>query len=125
MRATGPARVPTDILGAVPGSALRFIQLLFDMIFTCSQSYPDGWREVLISFKPKVPCLTTLSEGRYLVMQNVISRWYSACVVILTESFVERSGTPQCLGVYGLQEGRQTWEISSCLKSLAQHGDTW
>eukprot|EP00959_Pyramimonas_sp_CCMP1952_P122748 2565718-Pyramimonas_sp.AAC.1 len=68
------------MLRALPWSALRSIQLLFDRIFTCSQNYPDGWREVLISFMPKVPGLTALSEGRYLVMQNAISRWYSACV---------------------------------------------
>eukprot|EP00959_Pyramimonas_sp_CCMP1952_P219439 4588195-Pyramimonas_sp.AAC.1 len=72
---------------------------------------------------PKLPCLTTLSEGRYLATQNAISRWYSACVVILTENFVERSGIFQYLGVYGFQEGRKTWEITSCLQSLAQHGD--
>eukprot|EP00959_Pyramimonas_sp_CCMP1952_P014507 307327-Pyramimonas_sp.AAC.1 len=87
LRTTGPDRVPTEILRALPWSALRSIQILFDRIFTCSQNVPNGWREVLISFMPKVPCLATLSEGRYLVMQDDISRWCSACVVVLTENF--------------------------------------
>jgi hypothetical protein len=34
LRATGPDRVPTEILRALPRSALRSIQLLFDRIFT-------------------------------------------------------------------------------------------
>eukprot|EP00959_Pyramimonas_sp_CCMP1952_P319829 6692551-Pyramimonas_sp.AAC.1 len=125
LRATGPDRVPTEILRALPWSALRSIQMLIDRIFTCSQNYPEVWREVLISFMPKVPCVTTLSEGRYLVMQNAISRWYSPCVVILTGNIVQRSRLFHNLGIYGFQEARKTWEITSSLQTLAQHGDTW
>eukprot|EP00959_Pyramimonas_sp_CCMP1952_P367209 7691097-Pyramimonas_sp.AAC.1 len=78
-----------------------------------------------MSFMPKVPCLAALSEGRSLVMQNAIYRWYSACVVILTENFVHRCGAFHNLGIYGFQEARKTYEITSSLKTLAQHGDTW
>eukprot|EP00959_Pyramimonas_sp_CCMP1952_P208785 4367144-Pyramimonas_sp.AAC.1 len=34
LRATGPGRVATEILRALPWSALRSIQMLFDRIFT-------------------------------------------------------------------------------------------
>eukprot|EP00959_Pyramimonas_sp_CCMP1952_P212693 4450377-Pyramimonas_sp.AAC.1 len=78
---------------------------MFDEIFRLTRQFPQGWRQFLIAFMPKLPSLTSLTDSRYLCLQNSLSRWYSACVVILVEQFVNQAGLMGPLSIYGFQEG--------------------
>ena len=124
-RATGPDRVPCELLKVLPWCTLRSIQQLFDKILRRGVDYPGSWRQLLISFMPKIPGMTNLKDGRLLCMLNAVSRWYSACIVLLVEEHVERTGVFRHIGLYGFQEHRRTHEITASLKNIGQHAATW
>eukprot|EP00959_Pyramimonas_sp_CCMP1952_P162996 3407553-Pyramimonas_sp.AAC.1 len=105
MRATGPDRLPCELLKTLPWATLRSVAKLFDGIFGLTRHFPQGWRRILIAFVPELPSLTSLTYARYLCLQNSLSRWCSACVVNLVEQFVSRAGLMGPLGIYGFQEG--------------------
>ena len=124
-RATGPDRVPCEVLKCLPWTVLRNIRRLFDDMLHMCTPYPSSWRDILISFMPKLPGITDLKDGRLLCMQNAIARWYSTCIVILVEQHVERNGLFHPLGLYGFQSNRTTNEITASLKHIGQHASTW
>eukprot|EP00959_Pyramimonas_sp_CCMP1952_P417301 8743078-Pyramimonas_sp.AAC.1 len=80
--------------------------------------YPQSWRQILISFMPKIPGITNLKYGRLLCMQNAVSRWFSSCIVLLVEGHVERYGVFRHIGLYGFQGHRRTHEITASLKHI-------
>eukprot|EP00959_Pyramimonas_sp_CCMP1952_P473972 9502659-Pyramimonas_sp.AAC.1 len=72
--AAGPDGVPCEILRRLPWSALRSIQKLFDKIIKLTTPYPQSWRQIFISFMPKIPGISELKDGRLLCMQNAEHR---------------------------------------------------
>lgn len=124
-RATGPDRVPCEILKILPWSVLRKIRHLFDNMLRLSSSYPSSWRDILISCMPKIPGLTNLKDGRLLCMQNALARWYTTCIVVRVEEHVEHTGLFRPLGIYGFQADRTTHEITASIKHIGQHASTW
>eukprot|EP00959_Pyramimonas_sp_CCMP1952_P334001 6994760-Pyramimonas_sp.AAC.1 len=87
--------------------------------------YPQLWRQILISFMPKIPGIAKLKDGRLLCMQTAVSRWFSSCIVLLVEGRVERNGVFRHIALYGFQEHRRTHEITASLKHIGQHAANW
>eukprot|EP00959_Pyramimonas_sp_CCMP1952_P063707 1331073-Pyramimonas_sp.AAC.1 len=87
--------------------------------------YPQSWRQILISFMPKIPRILNLKDGRLLCMQNKASRWFSSCTVLLADDHVERNGVFRRIGLYGFQEHGRTHDITASLKHIGQHAANW
>ena len=88
-RATGPDRVPREMLKCLPWSTVRHIQQVFDSILRLSIEWPTAWREILIAYMPKMRDATNLSDARLLCMQNSMTPWFSACIVTLVEQHID------------------------------------
>eukprot|EP00959_Pyramimonas_sp_CCMP1952_P140838 2947502-Pyramimonas_sp.AAC.1 len=63
MRATGPDRLPCELLKALPWAILRSVARMFAEIFRLTRQFPQGWRRILIASMPKLPSLTTLADA--------------------------------------------------------------
>ncbi len=124
-RATGPDRVPCEMLKLLPWCTVRHIQQIFDSLLRLAVQYPVRWRDILIAYMPKLKGITNLADARLLCLQNSITRWFSACVVILVELHVEESKLFHPLGLYGFRQGHSTSHITSSLTNMCMHGDKW
>eukprot|EP00959_Pyramimonas_sp_CCMP1952_P139701 2923641-Pyramimonas_sp.AAC.1 len=63
MRATGPDRLPCELLEALPWAAMRSVARMFDEIFRLARQFPQDWRQILIAFVPELPSLTSLTDA--------------------------------------------------------------
>eukprot|EP00959_Pyramimonas_sp_CCMP1952_P145193 3040061-Pyramimonas_sp.AAC.1 len=73
MRATGPDRLPCELLGTLPWANLRSLDGMFE-IFLLTRQFPQDWGHILIAFMPKLPSLLSWTDARCLCLQNSLNR---------------------------------------------------
>ena len=114
-RATGEDRIPAEMFKKLPWKTLRQIHRIFEGIFLGTLKYPDNWRKILVNVMPKKKNITDIRDARLLCVSNVISKWYSMCVVQLGEAFMDSVGHFTKLGLYGFAKGRpNTLFLTTC-----------
>ena len=124
-RAVGPDGVSAESLKYIPWSSMRRVASSFQSIFEGEEPTPDTWRNVRVTVQGKCKDFETFDETRFLVIQNLLSKWYSCCVTILLEQWLEHSGLFRDVGMYGFMEDRRTWEITAPLLHMTRHAATW
>ena len=113
-----------NMLTSLPPSSVEVLRRLLESRLNNEPGFEDSvqeWCDILITLIPKVNNAVTVHQWRPISLTSVVQKLFlSICSRMLTEF-----GRPIHPGQYGFVPGKQTMEVSECLRLVLQKCDTW